>query len=197
MTENARLFFQMLERDLAGACDANGFTSATIFLPDTQPQNPYDNVVQFFTKADSATMTNQCVLVQYYISTTVTGVMVQSALCRQVINPATTPLPSPSGPWVAPSNPSCLFDMVYGPVPLTTNGVSQYRLQVIPQLWQPATQTFWTSGSSTPPSSPPYTHLLVKLALQYNDPNTLAQNAGSAPPSQNWFSKMIAIPPCF
>lgn len=195
MTENARLLFQLLERDLAGAYDVGSFTLTSgnvgnVIMPNV---DGFNDALQFCTKLDTSNMTNQCVLVQYYVNPATSAHSPQNVLCRNVIlvpsikNPA---LPPPTPLTTDPAY--ALFDMVYGPTAAIVPTMN-YRFKIVGQRWDPIGKTF----VSPAPAQPPYTHLQVTLILQYNDTNQSGQLQGTRPPVQNTFSKFIAIPAGF
>ena len=183
MTENARLLFQLLERDLSGAYDVVypplattpfTFMSNTVIILNSPNNGNY--VLQFCTKVDTPNMTNQYVLVQYFVYPTA------NVLCRQVTT--VNSIPTTATPPDTTVSTYALFDMVYGPAAAINVPNPQYRFQITGQQWQPVTKTFSLSPST------PYTHLQVTLVLQYN------QNANTTPTTVT-FSKYIAIPAGF
>lgn len=170
IAENARLFFDTLERDVSGAYPA-GYpslrldTPASLRLPDT-PVVPLDinksDALQFFSKTDHARTPDSVVLLRYFVARNDANDLNKvkqdrTTLCREVLNGYLMEngndfiAPPPIDP--ATGNSFALFD-----------GVKKMKISY--RRWVRDTKQFDPSLSSTLDGDPATaTHLLIRLYM--------------------------------
>ena len=182
-TENARVFFDLLQRDLANAYPRGG-TGVIVELPDmvqelaNQPMTVNkknitvtNDRIEFFTHADHRGLTDQYVFVRYFVNSL-------GHLCRQ-------------------TNQSDTADTAYIPFDQNNDGSAlfdqAFAILVSPAQWQDATKTM--AVTPAPPCSTTTTHLQVTLYMfGYNGANLATDNQG---PTKRVFMKTIPVPDIF
>ncbi len=184
-TENARLFFQLLERDLAGAYKGPGdvmtrgrLAAATaypvsapypIVIEDKDAGGVSYDILQFYTRADTHTVTDEYVFVRYFVN------RADLTLCRQVL-PYDPSLSAP--PENVDPRPLLVTSIEVDPsVGAYTVFDEVTRLYVVHRLWNEQTKTLEptgvsdqkeTTGLSGEPVPGACTHLLVTLIMRYS-----------------------------
>lgn len=170
IAENARMFFDTLERDLAGAYPA-GYPSmrldkpASIRLVDT-PLVPLDinksDALQFFSKTDHARTPDAVVLLRYYVARNDANDLKKikqdrTPVCREVLN----------GYLIANGNdfnPPDAIDPASGNSFALFDGVK--KLKISYRRWVRESKQFEPALSSTLDGDPATaTHLLVRLYM--------------------------------
>ncbi len=178
-TENARLFFDMLQKDLASAYPID---SVNVNLPNMVTETPgqpmtvnkvpiavTNDRIEFFMRADNRGLTDQYIFVRYYINNL-------GHLCRQTFQSPTTA----ANPIDFSNDDSALFDQAFA-------------ILVSPCQWQDTAKNMFVSAS--PPCSPATTHLRVKLFLfGYNGANLAVDNLAQ---TKRVFEKTIPVPDVF
>ncbi|MCY3019171.1 MAG: hypothetical protein NTW87_09115 [Planctomycetota bacterium] len=188
-TENGRLFFQMLERDLAGAwpgpfnmfkgaADTNpSVPPAPMVVRDTYvyrtpekvPRDVPTDILQFYTRSDTrapdGTNPDRRVFVRYYVNT------LEHTLCRQVVEDEGL------DPANGNTTPTALETNQNNAAPLETRLLRDERavfegvhqLLIYHRQWQPDNKTFLPALTDNKDAAAAdykdCTHLLVKLVL--------------------------------
>ena len=209
-TENARLFFQMLEKDLsAGYPGAFGMKKGVAPVPGTNPATLVLNeaapiasdLIQFYTHNDLSvedpanSNPNRMVFVRYYIN------QVEHTLCREVREDNAS---APTG--------SIQMEMVYPPNTISTpdsHALFDDARQILIdfQYWDNATKTMipvqWSGsdfrdGGGTPRNP---THVMIRLVLFDPYAEARLRNDPTAVSNPNLkyraFTKTFPIPPGF
>jgi prepilin-type N-terminal cleavage/methylation domain-containing protein len=186
--ENARLFFDMLERDLAGAYPADYSLSGELnlsrvdFLINHPSASGSDaDTLCFFTKLDHTFSADAVTYVRYYVIKNA-KFPERSVLCRDVLpgylHSGETTLNAPTGVTPSSAASSALFDSVYS-------------VQFVYRQWIDSEKRFDPALTDTPDMAPGTqqnaTHILVRLMFVDPDSKGLPR----------MFQKAIAIPPAF
>jgi prepilin-type N-terminal cleavage/methylation domain-containing protein len=165
-SENTKLLFQLLARDLEGAyrgpntpslvkgrlIEADAYPVAGDFpIVVADAVTPATDILQLYTKSDASTVTDECVFVRYYRN------HADRTLCRKVIPVLPTEAPEQTDPreTTETSDADALFD-----------GVRQ--IIFVYRQWDPVTKVFLPSFSDTVESTdiPACTHLKVTIIME-------------------------------
>ena len=178
-TENARFFFDLLQKDLANAYPLENVTlGVNVDLPEivqlSTGMTVTNDRIEFFTHADHRDLTDQYVFVRYYVNSF-------GQLCRKASQGLTPDAAFvPFTPALLTDDSSALFDQTYA-------------LLVSTGQWQESSKTM--NLSSALPCPPTTTHLQVQLFfLGYNGTNPDKSNT---PATKRVFMKTIPVPDIF
>jgi prepilin-type N-terminal cleavage/methylation domain-containing protein len=199
-TENARVFFQMFERDIASACPglhgmvktrttalspASPYPSANVPMGvlERDADNKDHDILQFYTKTDSPKAPDEYLFARYYVCRHPDTL--ENTLCRQTVSYI------PTDP-VAPElqDPRELTDISSGPeadAAVTEFGLFDHadEMFVDYMLWDPVNKT---TTKSTTPEDGNWTHIKVTIRINGKEgENTVLQS----------FSKVFEIPAGF
>jgi prepilin-type N-terminal cleavage/methylation domain-containing protein len=193
-TESARLTFQLLARDLesayagpnspggmikgrVGESDAYPAAGSPVPIVVTDPGPPSTDILHFYTKADTANITDEYVFVRYYVHSEFDkdGRLVEKSLCRQVLPFVPLEDTPPEH-----TDPTTLTAINGDPFPLFS-GVQ--RLVVVYREWDASKKEFTPSSSDLLESTniPACTHLKVTLFMD----------------NQAMYTKVIPLPSTF
>jgi prepilin-type N-terminal cleavage/methylation domain-containing protein len=180
-TENARLFFDMLQKDMATAYPVD---STNVNLPTMVVETPGQPItvnkqnmtvtndrIEFFTHSDHRGLTDQYVFVRYFVNSL-------GHLCRQTNQAATPDLAFV--PFTQTDDASALFDQAFA-------------ILVSPGQWQESSKTM--AVSPAPPCTTTTTHLQVTLYMfGYNGATLATDNQAQ---TKRVFNKSIPVPDVF
>jgi len=194
-SENARLFFQLLEKDLAAANPGphNMVKDRTLVpgYPCAAPQatvleedlggGVYADILQFYTRADAATVTDEYVFVRYFVN------RANNTICRHVIA-------------VPNSDESIAPELTENPLPYTNDAaIVQFALfdevksfYVVHRIWNETNKALTPTGlqdyqEADPATIQNATHLRVMLVMRYSVD-------GGTTFLERTFSKVLELP---
>lgn len=184
-TENARLFFDLLQKDLASAYPIDSVNSNLPTMAVETPNQPIvvnnkpiavtNDRIEFFVRADHRGSTDQFIFVRYFINNL-------GHLCRQTFQSTTTAADALTlaNPIDLNNDDSALFDQAFS-------------ILVSPCQWQDTAKNM--AVGTAPPCSTSTTHLRVSLFLfGYTGVNLAVDNLAQ---TKRVFVKTLEVPDVF
>lgn len=190
LAENARLFFTMLERDLAGAYPAWTVTTKQNLIEHDNP-TPKNDFLQFFARTDSVNAAPEAIfLCRYYVAEKDSSNKVINQLRRTVDGEyITTGAPHT----VIATPPSAMLDDYAAAIFDEVHSLRFYF-----RKWDPNTKSFTPPlddpNDLQPTDVPNATHLLVRLFLKDDGRGNLKESGVVLP---RMFQKAIPLPGAF